>query len=209
MTTQKRRVDRRVQRTRQVLQQAFIEVVREKRPATSIREIEKSFEAVSVQDITERANVNRGTFYLHFTDKYMLMDTVMREQFRQILMSALPPSPRWDRRTLHLLILAILHSFEGKYHHQHHPSLILAPLLERAAQEELTGLLLTWLKQEKQPEAQGHVQLETLARVVSWTIFGSAIQWSQEETTVSIETMADTILWVIMGEGGALSLIFL
>src|SRR5215469_4534527 len=100
MTTQKRREDRRIQRTRQALQRAFVEVVQEKGEAlTSLRQLEKCFEATSIQEITERANVNRGTFYLHFTDKYMLADTVIREQFRQQLASALPNFARWDRGT--------------------------------------------------------------------------------------------------------------
>ncbi|GCE27542.1 hypothetical protein KDA_30260 [Dictyobacter alpinus] len=78
MATRKRQEDRRIQRTRQVLQQAFVEVVREKGEAlSSLREIEKRFVAMSIQEITERANVNRGTFYLHFTDKYMLADVVV------------------------------------------------------------------------------------------------------------------------------------
>src|SRR6266700_6066522 len=118
MTIRKRREDRRIQRTRQVLQQAFVEVVREKGLATtSIREIEKCFAATSIQEITERANVNRGTFYLHFTDKYMLADAVVREQFHQQLANVLPPDLRWDRKTLRLLTQAILNLFEGKYHH--------------------------------------------------------------------------------------------
>jgi len=40
--------------------------------------------------------------------------------------------------------------------------------------------------------------LETIARVVSSAIFGTAIQWSQEETTVSSEEIADVISQVIM-----------
>jgi AcrR family transcriptional regulator len=107
MVTPKRCVDRRIQRTRQVLQQAFMEVVQE-----------KGFAATRIQDITERANVNRGTFYIHFEDKYRLLDIVIREQFRQQLASRLPPGPRWDRRTLHLLIQAVLDCFESKYRHQ-------------------------------------------------------------------------------------------
>src|SRR5215468_9232967 len=103
MATQKRREDRRIQRTRQALQQAFVEVVQEKGEAlTSLRQLEKCFETTSIQEITERANVNRGTFYLHFTDKYMLADTVIRERFHQQLASVLPPAAelRWDRKTL-------------------------------------------------------------------------------------------------------------
>jgi AcrR family transcriptional regulator len=199
MANQKRREDRRIERTRQVLQQAFVDVVREKGlAARSIREIEKCFATTSIQEITERANVNRGTFYLHFTDKYMLADAVVRERFHQQLASILPSERRWDRRTLRLLIRVVLNSLEEKYRHQHQPSLVLAPMVERAVLEELTELLLTWLKEARGGERRGHEPLETIARVVSWAMFGTAIQWSQEETTVSSEEMADIISQVIM-----------
>jgi AcrR family transcriptional regulator len=199
MATQKRREDRRIQRTRQVLQQAFVDVVREKGEAMrSIREIEKCFAATSIQEITERANVNRGTFYLHYTDKYMLAEAVTRERFHQQLASVLPPERRWDRRTLRLLIQALLNIFGEKYRHQHQPSLVLAPMIERAAHAELTELLLTWLTEARCGERRRREQLETIARVVSWAMFGSAIQWSQEETAVSSEEMADIISQVIM-----------
>ena len=101
MATQKGREDRRVQRTRQVLQQAFVDVMREKGEAhRGLWGLEKSFAATSTQEITTRANVNRGTFYLHFPDKYMLADAVVRQRFHQQLASALPPEPRWDSQDL-------------------------------------------------------------------------------------------------------------
>jgi AcrR family transcriptional regulator len=199
MANEKRREDRRIQRTRQMLQQAFVEVVREKGEALrSLPEIEKGFAATSIQEITARANVNRGTFYLHFTDKYMLADAVVRERFHQQLASILPSEPRWDRKTLRLLVQAVLNALEEKYRHQHQPSLVLAPMVERAVHEELTELLLTWLKEAKSGERRRNESLETIARVVTWAIFGTAIQWSQEETTVSSEQMADVISQVIM-----------
>ena len=206
MTTQKRHEDRRVQRTRQALQQAFVEVVREKGLATtSFRQFEKCFAATSIQEITERANVNRGTFYLHFADKYMLADAVVRDQFHQQLTSILPPEPRWDRRTLRLLIQAVLNIFEQKYRHQHQPSLVLAPMVERAVHEELTELLLTWLKAARDGERRRDEPLETVVRVVSWAIFGTVIQWSQEETTVSPEQLAGIISQVIIEGVGHLA----
>ena len=52
MTTSKPRMDRRTQRTRQMLQQAFRELIQA-----------KGFTATSIREIAERANVNRGTFY--------------------------------------------------------------------------------------------------------------------------------------------------
>jgi AcrR family transcriptional regulator len=56
------RVDRRVQRTRQLLQQALLSLIRE-----------RGFEALSVQDIIDRANVGRATFYAHFDNKEDLL----------------------------------------------------------------------------------------------------------------------------------------
>lgn len=44
---------------------------------------EKSFEAITVKDITTRAKINRGTFYAHYQDKFDLMtkceDEIMLE----------------------------------------------------------------------------------------------------------------------------------
>ncbi len=50
--------DRRVRRTRELLQQALIALVGERR-----------YEAITIRDIADRANVARATFYLHYTDK--------------------------------------------------------------------------------------------------------------------------------------------
>src|SRR5689334_8173006 len=50
--------DRRVQRSRALLQQALIDLIGERRYAD-----------ITVQDIVDRANVGRTTFYLHFPSK--------------------------------------------------------------------------------------------------------------------------------------------
>ena len=55
-------VDRRIERTRQLLQEALIAVI-----------LEKGFEATTVQDVIDRANVGRSTFYAHFQDKEDLL----------------------------------------------------------------------------------------------------------------------------------------
>ena len=56
------RVDRRVGRTRRLLKEALLELIRE-----------RGYEKISVRDITERADVGRSTFYSHFTSKEDLL----------------------------------------------------------------------------------------------------------------------------------------
>jgi AcrR family transcriptional regulator len=50
--------DRRIQRTRELLHKAILELI-----------AEKGYNAVKIQDITERANIGRTTFYAHFNSK--------------------------------------------------------------------------------------------------------------------------------------------
>jgi len=56
--------DRRIQRTRALLLSALLELI-----------VERGYEEVTVQDIVDRANVGRSTFYKHFLDKRELLLT--------------------------------------------------------------------------------------------------------------------------------------
>ncbi len=70
--------DPRVIRTKQSIKNALVELIEE-----------KGFEAITVKDLTTRANINRGTFYSHFQDKYDLMtkceEDVMNEMAEKII----------------------------------------------------------------------------------------------------------------------------
>lgn len=46
---------------------------------------EKPFSNISVQDIAERAKINRATFYAHFSDKYALLEDMIHEPYRESL----------------------------------------------------------------------------------------------------------------------------
>jgi AcrR family transcriptional regulator len=58
--------DRRVQKTRRLLQDALIELV-----------AKKGYESVTIQEILDQANVGRSTFYAHFQDKDQLLHSIL------------------------------------------------------------------------------------------------------------------------------------
>ncbi|WP_165423887.1 TetR/AcrR family transcriptional regulator [Ktedonosporobacter rubrisoli] len=185
MATPSKGVDRRVQRTRQLLQQAFLDIMQE-----------KGFTAMNIQEITERANLNRGTFYAHFADKYALLEEILHEQFRSLIEGMFPPAPQWNRHILYALIQAVLEYFKSMYHNCS-PFDIIDPLLKHAVQEELYRFFLNWLKYHRARERQIEVRVETLAGFMSWSIFGAALQWSQENDSASSEQIAREVLLVI------------
>ena len=179
-------IDPRVKRTRQLLQHAFMELFQE-----------KAMESISVQDIAERATVNRATFYAHFPDKYALLDSIVREQFQRGIAEHLPHPRAWTRQSLHALVRAI-YGFMGEFHsHCQLSHSQFDPLIERAVQQELAEVLLTWLKQAKVAGMRQGMHLELVASVVSWAIFGPAVQWGHSEHTPSADEMTNQVMLII------------
>jgi AcrR family transcriptional regulator len=59
---EKKHEDRRIGRTRRLMHEALISLI-----------VEKGYEAITVQDILDRADVGRSTFYAHYRDKDELL----------------------------------------------------------------------------------------------------------------------------------------
>jgi len=56
-------MDRRQGKTKKLLETALIKLM-----------IKKGFDKITIKDLTEEADINRGTFYLHYKDKYDLLE---------------------------------------------------------------------------------------------------------------------------------------
>lgn len=65
--------DRRSRRSRRLLREAFLSLV-----------LERGYSAVTVEDITERADLGRATFYTHYADKDALLDQVVTELIEEM-----------------------------------------------------------------------------------------------------------------------------
>lgn len=60
--------DRRIRKTKKLLKESLIELMNEKK-----------VKDITIKDITERADLNRGTFYLHYLDIYDLLSQIEDE----------------------------------------------------------------------------------------------------------------------------------
>ena len=54
---------------------------------------EKGFDALTVSDVTRRARINRGTFYLHFVDKYDMLEKLEDELISRLEQALLASPP--------------------------------------------------------------------------------------------------------------------
>ncbi|MDR6880804.1 TetR/AcrR family transcriptional regulator [Bacillus sp. 3255] len=184
--------DPRVKRTRQLFIQAFNDLLDEKRNIYSI----------SVHDIANRAAVNRATFYAHYEDKFAFLAYWMTEKFQLILQKRLPDDAAFSPDNLYILVQSVF-QFLVRFRQYLTPGdKQFEPLLENAMQKELYRLLLQWLKSG--PKQNGlQEKREATALVVSWGIFGSALQWSREIQTRTLESMVEEVIEVITVNLGA------
>lgn len=102
-----KKADPRVRRTRQLLRDALLDLIRE-----------KGFEAITIQDLTDRAQLNRVTFYLHYRDKQDLLTRSMEDMLDELVAKAelVPlhnPASEIDRGLEHFIGL-----FEHVAHHK-------------------------------------------------------------------------------------------
>ncbi|MFF2483472.1 TetR/AcrR family transcriptional regulator [Paenibacillus sp. NPDC058071] len=63
------KIDRRIKKSRKAIQSAFLTLL-----------LHDGFDSITVKTLTEEADISRKTFYLHFTDKYDLLNTIVQEQ---------------------------------------------------------------------------------------------------------------------------------
>jgi AcrR family transcriptional regulator len=85
------RHERRRQQTRKLLIQTAVQLV-----------LEKGYDAVSIQDITDRADLGRGTFYIHFKDKEEIVWSAIQslileleQEAHQLYKDGIPDQPEY------------------------------------------------------------------------------------------------------------------
>ena len=82
MTIAKHAIDRRIGRTRAMLQDALISLI-----------LKKGYEAITIKDICDEADVGRSTFYAHYTSKDDLKRRGLEDHLRRLLVDRQRDAP--------------------------------------------------------------------------------------------------------------------
>ena len=157
------RLDPRIRRTRNLLQDALRRLLEE-----------KEFDKISVQDITEAATLNRATFYAHYSDKFALLEEFIRVSFLDILEEKNVRFNGTCPSALQVIILTVCEylieaekSLSSKQHRYE-------PFLQSKVIDQIREVLLDGFRQHPM---ERRVAPETIAATVSWAIYGAVKQW--------------------------------
>jgi AcrR family transcriptional regulator len=172
------KIDPRIKRTRMFLEEAFSELLHE-----------KDFQSISVQDITERAGINRATFYAHFPDKFALFEFKIRQEFRAEIEKRTLNACHYSEDNLRALIQAVCEFIREASGQCKSPRGQFEPLMEAQVKEQIKDLFMTWLDQ-----TESNIPAEIAATSASWSIYGLAQYWNHAKESMPLSTFMELIL---------------
>jgi AcrR family transcriptional regulator len=177
--------DPRIRRTRQLLQGALQTLMQS-----------RSFDEISVQDITDTATVNRATFYDHYTDKFALLDAMVGGGFHKLLHERNVSFDGTCPTAAASIILAtcdyltLSHGDRSACARQN----AFEPLMESAMTAAIRRVLINGLNKDGASAGSA----EMIATTASWAIYGAAKQWFYTPEHAPAEEIVGTILQLVM-----------
>ncbi len=192
-------VDRRVQRTRQMLREALTALT-----------LERGYQAITVQDILDRANLGRSTFYAHFRNKDELMLSgfesflhTFEQHARQLPAGAPRAAEGLNAFSLELfrhvaVARPLLKSLFGRQG---------GSVIIQRAHSTLAAILRQQLGELAPPSRKGAVPLDVAAHHLTSSLMALMTQWLDQDLPYTAEEMA--AMWrrlVLPGLAGALQL---
>jgi AcrR family transcriptional regulator len=175
------RHERRRLQTRNLLIQSTLQLV-----------LEKGYESISIQDITDRADLGRGTFYIHFKDKEEVVWTAFRELFEQLEREAHQQLDRTLPQVEYYGLLNIFHHAEKnrdlyRVMFGRHGS----ALLTARAQDYLANVFLYDIRNAPEPtEVNFNLPEEIEAQLLTGMISRLLFWWLETHNDYTAQQMA-------------------
>lgn len=150
----------------------------------------KSFEKISVSDITDYCGIHRQTFYYHFTDKYELLDYVVRKELIEPLLQNFTLDNMYDKFTF---MFHVMKANEQFYHSALKINAAeLFGFISKLAAERFIDIFAEIEKSNNIP-AKNETDNKMLAEFFGFGISGVVLEWAQHGMKDSPEILAQRI----------------
>lgn len=162
--------DPRAKRTKKYIQNAFTELL-----------AEMDFEDLSIQDIMDRAELNRATFYNHYQDKYELLELTLKGAFTEILSSRIPPGTQMQGKDLLRNLMLAVCEWQIETTNQLNVRKTLSQAMEDNAKQQLYNVIISCIEQVGSLSMEERRRIEWVSTMLSWSIYGVVVKWGQSQ----------------------------
>lgn len=158
--------DPRVLRTRQSIREVFRDLLQS-----------KGFDSITINDISQRATINRATFYAHYEDKYALLEEITEHAFHEMIPEQVMNAHEFTGEICDQLILLTYRYIVDFYQNCRMDSKSIASIVDekikKMLQQTIESILL---KGDNYDRADRH-HAEITSAMTSSAIYGAAHSW--------------------------------
>jgi len=177
--------DRRILRTRKLLGEALLALIQE-----------KDYAEITIQDIADRANVNRVTFYLHYRDKQELLESSAETIFNDLTSKISPMTGENFRLDIPPKGMTLVYSYIAE--NARFYRIVLGengiPFLVNRLRKYLAELTVQRYQMVTTPESKGPIPLEIVAEYAAGSIIGLISWWLENDMPIPPEEFAHQTL---------------
>lgn len=174
----------RITQTKQSLINAFFQLVSE-----------KDFEKITIADITQKALVNRATFYSHFNDKYELLDYIIGDSASAAIEEFTSGRVKFDQDSMYQLVLGVCYFYQQPkiQCRSSYVGLVVPQLKEKMIKE--LNLYLTKCLENTLSDIERNFYVPIFANIIN----EGALQWASGNVRISEEEIAMRVSLLVIG----------
>ncbi len=153
------------------------------------------FDEISVQDITDEATVNRATFYDHYTDKFDLLDNMVRGDFHKLLAERNLHDGTCPGAVSEIILATCDYLVQSGSAPECSKQNSIELRKEIAVAGAIAGVLLNGIRNNRTTPP---VTPQLIANIAAWAIFGAAKQWFYTPERPQTDTIVEPVLEFVL-----------
>ena len=159
-------VDRRVLRSKLALKEALLSLM-----------ASKSFSQISITEIVERANYNRGTFYTHYVNKEALLDEVMGELLEELIAAFRAPYDQVELFKVKEMPATAVKIFEHIYSRRGEYSVLFQSDVLPMVKEKMFSAVKRISNEDLEHDTSGQINQELMQAYSMNALMGLVFHW--------------------------------
>lgn len=188
MTIKNNNIDRRISKSKNALKEALLVLMKE-----------KDFKKISITDIVQLADLNRGTFYKHYQYKEDILEEIIDDVITDLIASYREPYKESESFDVSKLSPTAIKVFDHVWKYANFYTLIVQSNALLGFQNRFCNVLKTLALQELSDQMSNpNINREIHASYQAYAILGMIIELVNEGFKYSSSYMAEQLLEIIM-----------
>lgn len=188
MTNKNNNIDRRISKSKHALKEALLVLMKK-----------KDFKKISITDIVQLADLNRGTFYKHYQYKEDILEEIIDDVITDLIASYREPYQGSETFDVSKLSPSAIKVFDHVWKYANFYTLIVQTNALLGFQNRFCNVLKTLALQELSDQMSNpKINRELLASYQAYAILGMIIELINDGFKYSSSYMAEQLLEIIM-----------